>query len=82
VSDILKCCEFSAAIFQAEFMDEEDDYEEDYDGSQNVKKRDPIGSFCPTNLAPEGAKWEYLQGRNDEGEIWLKDDIFRINCVG
>ena len=26
--------------------------------------------------------WEYLQGRNNEDEIWLKDANFRIHCIG
>ena len=42
----------------------------------------PIGAFCPTQSPPEGNKWEYIQSRNGEDEIWLKDDIFKIYCVG
>jgi len=42
----------------------------------------PIGAFCPTQAPPEGNKWEYIQSRNGEDEIWLKDDIFKIYCVG
>ena len=41
-----------------------------------------IGAFCPNQRPPRGIKWEYLQSRNGEDEIWLKDDIFRIECVG
>ena len=42
----------------------------------------PIGAVCPNQRPPRGIKWEYLQSRNGEDEIWLKDDIFRIECVG
>ena len=38
--------------------------------------------FCPTQQPPEGTVWEYLQGRNNEDEIWLKDANFRIHCIG
>lgn len=41
-----------------------------------------LGPFCPTQQPPEGTVWEYLQGRNNEDEIWLKDANFRIHCVG
>lgn len=41
----------------------------------------PIGAFCPTQTPPEGNRWEYLQSRNGEDEIWLKDDKFKIYCV-
>lgn len=41
-----------------------------------------LGPFCPTQIPPEGTVWEYLQGRNDEDEIWLKDANFKIQCVG
>ena len=42
----------------------------------------PLGAFCPTQRPIEGTVWEYLQGRNGEDEIWLKDSNFRIHCVG
>lgn len=41
-----------------------------------------LGPFCPTQQPPEGTVWEYLQGRNNEDEIWLKDANFRIHCIG
>ena len=52
------------------------------DQYQGVTTHGKIGSFCPMQKPPEGAVWEYLQGRNGEDEIWLKDDKFRIHCVG
>ena len=41
-----------------------------------------LGPFCPMQTPPEGTVWEYLQGRNGDDEIWLKDANFKIHCVG
>ena len=41
-----------------------------------------IGAICPNHLPPNGIRWEYLQSRNGEDEIWLKDSNFKIDCVG
>ncbi len=50
---------------------------EKYDGSKQFEP----GSFCPIGKPQEGAVWEYLQSRNGEDEIWLKDQDFHIVCV-
>merc|ERR1712141_889202 len=41
-----------------------------------------IGAICPNHIPPNGIRWEYLQSRNGEDEIWLKDSNFKIDCVG
>ena len=39
-----------------------------------------FNNICPIRKAPNTV-WEYLQQRNGEDEIWLKDDIFSVQCI-
>ena len=39
-----------------------------------------FNNICLIRKAPNTV-WEYLQQRNGEDEIWLKDDIFSVQCI-
>ena len=73
---ILKNRKQFTLIFQDEIV------EESISIYHEPTKHVSIGAFCPNQRPPRGIRWEYLQSRNGEDEIWLKDNNFRIECVG
>jgi len=46
-----------------------------------IKEEKRPSLYCPFGQPPKGSVWEYLQSKNGEDEIWLKDDSFRIKCI-